>query len=93
MRASTTHTEVVLLLLLAHTEDNLPLQSLLCREQATSRPQLLRPEPSRCYGDACKPAVSHTNPKHLWRVESSHTHSAQRRIPATSTANTLNEPS
>lgn len=27
-------------------------------EQATSRPQLLRPEPSCCYGDACKPAVS-----------------------------------
>lgn len=35
------------------------MQSLLCRERATSRPQLLRPEPSCCYGDACKPAVSH----------------------------------
>lgn len=78
-RASTTqhtHEEVLLLLQLpahtySHAEPAVP-------EQATSRPQLLRPEPSCCYGDACKPAVPQTDTCDVW---SSRTHCAQR-LPA-----------
>jgi hypothetical protein len=49
----------------SHRQERTPPCRACCAGKATSRPQLLRPEPSRCYGDACKPAVSHNNPKHL----------------------------